>query len=143
MTCLPVTIRLTNQASGKNLDVIVVPTALTGPEIELVPSEGNSYAPATKTLTIANKADHTVSLKVTSVKLSGDAATTGSSVAIETGSWLSADASSNADAEATYTFTLTAAQAAEATNKITFTSAATNATTEVKVVLAAEAVSTP
>lgn len=143
MTCLPMTIRLTNQASGKNLDLTVVPTALTGPEIKLVPSEGNSYDPATKTLTIVNTADHTVSLKVASVKLAGDPATTGSSVAIGTTGWLTADAASKSDAEATYTFTLTTAQSLPATNKLTFTSTATTATTEVNVVLEAEEVPAP
>lgn len=137
--CRPVTIRLNNKASGKNLEIKVIPTALSGPEISLVAEEGNksTYDPATRTLTIVNENDQKAKLKVLAPTLSGEMATTGSSVVIKD-NWIAADASSVATAEGTYTFTLPTAQGSvEATNTLTFKSTLTDATTVVNVKLKA------
>ena len=137
--CRPVTIRLNNKASGKNMEIKVIPTALSGPEVSLVAEEGNksTYDPATRTLTIVNENDQTAKLKVLAPTLSGEMATTGSSVVIKE-TWLTADALSAATAEGTYTFTLSTAQGSpEATNTLTFKSTLTDATTVVNVKLKA------
>ena len=137
--CRPVTIRLNNKASGKNMEIKVIPTALSGPEVSLVAEEGNksTYDPATRTLTIVNEDGQTAKLKVLAPTLSGEMATTGSSVAIKD-NWITADAPSAATAEGTYTFTLSTAQgSAEATNTLTFKSTLTDATTVVNVKLKA------
>lgn len=137
--CRPVTIRLNNKASGKNLEIKVIPTALSGPEVSLVAEEGNksTYDPVTRTLTIVNENNQTAKLKVLAPTLSGEIPTTGSSVAIKD-NWITADAPSAATAEGTYTFTLSTAQgSAEATNTLTFKSMLTDATTVVNVKLKA------
>lgn len=137
--CRPVTIRLNNKASGKNMEIKVIPTALSGPEVSLVAEEGNksTYDPVTRTLTIVNENNQTAKLKVLAPTLSGEMATTGSSVVI-TNNWITADAPSVATAEGTYTFTLSTAQdSAEATNTLTFKSTLTDATTVVNVKLKA------
>lgn len=137
--CRPVTIRLNNKASGKNMEIKVIPTALSGPEVSLVAEEGNksTYDPATRTLTIVNENDQKAKLKVLAPTLSGEMPTTGSSVAI-TNDWIIADVPSAATAEGTYTFTLSTAQdSAEATNTLTFKSTLTDATTVVNVKLKA------
>ena len=135
----PVTIRLNNKASGKNLEIKVIPTALSGPEVSLVAEEGNksTYDPVTRTLTIVNENNQTAKLKVLAPTLSGEIPTTGSSVVIKE-TWLTADALSAATAEGTYTFTLSTAQGSpEATNTLTFKSTLTDATTVVNVKLKA------
>ncbi len=137
--CRPVTIRLNNKASGKNMEIKVIPTALSGPEVSLVAEEGNksTYDPVTRTLTIVNENNQTAKLKVLAPTLSGEMPTTGSSVAIKD-NWITADAPSAATAEGTYTFTLPTAQSsAEATNTLTFKSMLTDATTVVNVKLKA------
>ncbi|WP_304252343.1 fimbrial protein [Parabacteroides gordonii] len=137
--CRPVTIRLNNKASGKNMEIKVIPTALSGPEVSLVAEEGNksTYDPVTRTLTIVNENNQTAKLKVLAPTLSGEMPTTGSSVAIKD-NWITADAPSAATAEGTYTFTLSTAQdSAEATNTLTFKSTLTDATTVVNVKLKA------
>lgn len=131
----PVTIRLSNKASGKNLDIKVTPTTLSGPEISLLPVAGSSYDAATKTVTINNTDGQTFKLHVIAPTLSGEAGTTGSSVSVA-GAWLAADPSSAATAEGDYTFTMANAQASPSeTTTVTFTSAATSATTVVNVKL--------
>lgn len=135
--CRPVTIRITNKVSGKNLDIKVIPTALSGPEISLVAdgSEGCTYDAATKTVTIPNKNGQTVKLKAVAPTLAAPPATTGSSVVI-TDAWITADAASIATAEGIYTFTLPTAQGSSgATNVLTFKSTLTGATTVVTVKL--------
>lgn len=135
--CRPVTIRITNKVSGKNLDIKVIPTALSGPEICLVAdgSEGCTYDAATKTVTIPNKNGQTVKLKAVAPTLAAPPATTGSSVVI-TDAWITADAASIATAEGIYTFTLPTAQGSSgATNVLTFKSTLTGATTVVTVKL--------
>ena len=135
--CRPVTIRITNKVSGKDLDIKVIPTALSGPEISLVAdeSEGCTYDAVTKTVTIPNKNGQTVKLKAVAPTLAAPPATTGSSVAI-TNAWITADAASIATAEGIYTFTLPTAQgSSDATNALTFKSTLTGATTVVTVKL--------
>ena len=131
-----VTIRLSNKASGKNLDIRVIPTDLSGPEITLEAVEGSSYDPATNTVTITNTNDQSFKLKVSAVTLGDEGKTTGSSVVIGTSSWLTVDAASKTEAEGIYTFTLGSVQSPGTTNTLTFTSTATNGTTVVHVVLA-------
>ena len=131
-----VTIRLSNKASGKNLDIRVIPTELSGPEITLEAVEGSSYDPATGTVTITNTNDQSFKLKVSAVTLGDEGKTTGSSVVIGTSSWLTVDAASKTEAEGIYTFTLGSAQSPGTTNTLTFTSTATNGTTVVHVALA-------
>ena len=131
----PVTIRLSNKASGKNLDIKVTPTALSGPAISLVPVAGSSYDAATNTVTIDNTDGQTFKLHAIAPTLSGEAGTTGSSVSVA-GVWLTADPSSAATAEDDYTFTMATAQASpDETTTVTLTSAATSATTVVNVKL--------
>ena len=131
-----VTIRLSNKASGKNLDIRVIPTDLSGPEITLEAVEGSSYDPATGTVTITNTNDQSFKLKVSAVTLGDEGKTTGSSVVIGTSSWLTVDAASKTEAEGIYTFTLGSVQSPGTTNTLTFTSKATNGTTVVHVALA-------
>ena len=131
-----VTIRLSNKASGKNLDIRVIPTDLSGPEITLEAVEGSSYDPATGTVTITNTNDQSFKLKVSAVTLGDEGKTTGSSVVIGTSSWLTVDAASKTEAEGIYTFTLGSVQSPGTTNTLTFTSTATNGTTVVHVALA-------
>ena len=131
----PVTIRLSNKASGKNLDIKVTPTALSGPAISLVPVAGSSYDAATNTVTIDNTDGQTFKLHAIAPTLSGEAGTTGSSVSVA-GAWLVADQASVTTAEGDYTFTMANAQGDPGeTTTVTLTSAATSATTVVNVVL--------
>lgn len=131
----PVTIRLSNKASGKNLDIKVTPTALSGPEISLVSVEGSSYDAATKTVTINNTDGQTFKLHAIAPALSGEAGTTGSSVSVA-GAWLTADQASVTTAEGDYEFTMANAQdSPDATTTVTLTSAATSATTVINVKL--------
>ncbi|WP_455637604.1 fimbrial protein [Parabacteroides sp.] len=135
----PVTIRLTNKASGSKYNVVIVPKDQTSPEISLVADEGNTntYDPTTHTVTILNEASQTIKLKATAVTLDSEEATTGSSVVI-TNDWIEADNATVSDAEGIYTFTLKTAQDLEtATNTLTFKSTATEAETIVHVVLKA------
>lgn len=85
----PVTIQLTNVASGKTLDVIVVPKDQTGPEISLVAEEGNTntYNATTRTVTLLNENGQAVQLKATAVAIPGESPETGSSVA-STDNWI-------------------------------------------------------
>ena len=131
-----VTIRLSNKASGKNLDIRVIPTDLSGPEITLEAVEGSSYDPATGTVTITNTNDQSFKLKVSAVTLGDEGKTTGSSVVIGTPSWLTVDEAGKTEAEGIYTFTLGSVQSPGTTNTLTFTSTATNGTTVVHVALA-------
>lgn len=140
MTCRPVTIRLTNKVGGKNMDIKVIPTSLSGPEISLEAEDGNdsTYDAANNTLTLPNKAGQTATLKVLAPTLAGEIPTTGSSVDI-TGDWIASDAPNVDTAEGTYIFTMENAQdnVDAATATLTFKSALTEATTIVNVKLKA------
>lgn len=135
----PVTIQLTNVASGKTLDVIVVPKDQTGPDISLVEEDGNNntYNAATRTVTLLNEDGQAIQLKATAVAIPGESPETGSSAA-STDNWVQVSPASSADAEGVYTITLpTAKDNAEYTTTLTFTSAATGAKTTVNVKLKA------
>lgn len=137
--CRPVTIRITNKVSGKNLDIKVIPTALSGPETSLVAdgSEGCTYDAATKTVTIPNKDSQTFKLKAVAPTLASEAATTGSG-AVVTSNWITVDQASVDAAEGTYTFTMgTHQDDVNSTNTLTFTSTSTTGTTVVTVKLKA------
>ena len=133
----PVTIQLTNVASGKTLDVIVVPKDQTGPEISLVAEEGNTntYNATTRTVTLLNENGQAVQLKATAVAIPGESPETGSSVA-STDNWIQVSPASSAEAEGVYTVTLPAAKDnATYTTTLTFTSTVTGAKTTVNVKL--------
>lgn len=137
--CRTVTIRISNKVSGKNLDINVIPTALSGPEISFVAEDGNlsTYDAATRTLTLVNKDAQTAKFIVTASTLASEVATTGSSAAV-TNAWIKVAPASVSEAEGTYTFTMETAQvSAESTNTLTFTSAATGGKTVVNVKLEA------
>lgn len=137
--CRPVTIRITNKVSGKNLDIKVTPTTLSGPEISLVAegSEGCTYDAATKTVTIPNTDSRAFKLKAVAPTLSGEDGTTGSGAAVAN-DWIIVDPASAATAEGIYTFTMgTHQDNVNSTNTLTFTSAATTGTTVITVKLEA------
>ena len=138
--CRPVTIRITNKVSGKNLDIKVTPTTLSGPEISLVAegSEGCTYDAATKTVTIPNTNGRTFKLKAVAPTLASAPGTTGSSVAVAS-DWITVEPASVDAAEGIYPFTMASAQGSpeSTTNTLTFTSAATTGTTVITVKLEA------
>ncbi|MCC8171554.1 MAG: hypothetical protein LIP00_07160, partial [Parabacteroides sp.] len=135
----PVTIRLTNKASGKKKDIRIIPTP--GPEVVVSASDAadnqNKYDAATRTLTLYNVANSAKVLTVTAEDLSTDeAANTGSSVDVTDCSWLTPNQSSSSDASADYTFTLAAAQdPLPGAGKLKFVATATGAETVVNVLL--------
>ncbi|WP_301043314.1 hypothetical protein, partial [Parabacteroides goldsteinii] len=133
----PVTIQLTNVASGKTLDVIVVPKDQTGPEISLVEEESNdnTYNAATRTVTLLNEDGQAIQLKATAVAIPGESPETGSST-VSADNWIQVSPASSAEAEGVYTITLpTAKDNATYTTTLTFTSTATGAKTTVNVKL--------
>ena len=135
----PVTIRLTNKASGKKKDIKIIPTP--GPEVVVSASDAsdnrNTYDAGTRTLTLYNVANSAKVFTVTAEDLStDDAANTGSSVTPTGCDWLTVSPASVTDATGDYTFTLAAAQTPiPAAGTLTFTATATGATTVVNVVL--------
>lgn len=135
----PVTIRLTNTASGKKKDIKIIPTP--GPEIAVSASDAagnlNTYDAATRTLTLYNVANSAKVFTVTAEDLStDDTPNTGSSVTATGCDWLTIAPASLPDASGDYTFTLSAAQTPiPAAGTLTFTATATGATTVVNVVL--------
>ena len=133
----PVTIQLTNVASGKTLDVIVVPKDQTGPDISLVEEESNNntYNAATRTVTLLNEDGQAIQLKATAVAIPGESPETGSST-VSADNWIQVSPASSAAAEGVYTITLpTAKDNATYTTTLTFTSTATGAKTTVNVKL--------
>lgn len=123
-TIQPVTIRLSNPASGKRKDITVIPTA--GPEITFAEGFGTLK---NGVLTMYNSANQTTKLHVAAETREG---TTGSTLSIEGApSWLTADASSLNTAEGDYTLTLNAAQSEGTQATITFTSTASTAATTI------------
>lgn len=138
--CRPVTIRITNKVSGKNLDIKVTPTTLSGPEISLVAegSEGCTYDAATKTVTIPNTDGRAFKLKAVAPTLASAPGTTGSSVAVAS-DWITVEPASVDAAEGIYPFMMASAQGSpeSTTNTLTFTSAATTGTTVITVKLEA------
>lgn len=135
----PVTIRLTNKASGKKKDIQIIPTP--GPEVAVSAADAagnlNKYDAATRTLTLYNVANSAKVLTVTAEDLSTDAAAnTGSTVTATGCDWLTVAPNSLTDASGDYTFTLATAQdPIPAAGTLTFTATATGATSVVDVVL--------
>ncbi len=137
---LPVTIRLTNPASGMRKDIKVFATK--GPEVTMVKEEGSTstFDAKTMTATIENTNGKTIKLHVVSESRSDGAETptitTGSTAEVAAGaSWLTVSENVT-DAEGDYTLTLGTAQGdVSANTTVTFTSTASTAVTTVKVVL--------
>ena len=138
---LPVTIRLTNPASGMRKDIKVFATK--GPEVTMVKEEGSTstFDAKTMTATIENTNGKTIKLHVVSESRSDGAETptitTGSTAEVAAGaSWLTVSENVTT-AEGDYTLTLGAAQTLPASTTVTFTSTASTVATTVKVVLKA------
>lgn len=137
---LPVTIRLTNPASGMRKEIKVIATQ--GPEVSLASQEGNysKYDAATKIVTMYNVVGQTVKLHVVAETRKGGTAeapteTTGSTIAV-TEDWLTASADVAA-ATGDYTLTLGAKQSASPlpSNTVAITSTASTVVTNIKVML--------
>lgn len=138
-TILPVTIRLTNKASGARKEITVVPTQ--GPTISWnsVSDNYNTFDPKTMTATIYNVDQQAITLHAlaetrtdpeTQLETTGSTATVVNSLP-----WLSV-AGDGSTAEADYTITLSTAQSLPAANAtVDFTSTASNAVTTVNVKL--------
>ncbi len=136
---LPVTIRLTNPASGIRKDIKVFATR--GPEVTPVKEEGSTstFDAATMTATIENTDGKTIKLHVVSESRSDGAEppaiTTGCTVKVADGApWLTGSGDVTGE-EGDYTLTLGTAQTLPASATVTFTSTASTAVTTVKVVL--------
>lgn len=137
---LPVTIRLTNPASGDRKEIVVIPTP--GPAISLaLDYKGFSkFDPDKLIATIYNVVGQTVKLHVVAESRSDGAEnptiTTGSSAAVKAGdAWLTAS-SDIADAEGDYTLTLGTAQSPlPASTTVDFTSTASTEKSTVTVQL--------
>lgn len=136
---LPVTVRLTNLASGKRKEIKVIATV--GPKLNLVEESGNysKFDAATMTATMYNVVGQTLKLHVVAETRKGGTVeapteTTGSTVAV-TDSWLTASGDVTT-AEGEYTLTLGTKQSdpLPSTN-VTFTSTASTAVSKLKVVL--------
>lgn len=138
---LPVTIRLTNPASGMRKEIKVVATP--GPVVSWTQGSDaadkyNVFDVASHTATIYNLAGQKIKLHVAAASRTvSDVETTGSSIAV-TDSWLTASDASLTTAEGDYTLTLGAAQSslpAFTTATATFTATASTASTKVNVKL--------
>lgn len=133
---LPVTIRLTNPASGEHKDILVKPTA--GPVISWTQAAENYnvFDQTSMTATLYNVTGQAITLKVISdKKVEGDVTTTGSSATISgTPNWLSIDPASDADnAETDYTLTVGSGGSASSTTTVDFTSTVSNKATQITV----------
>lgn len=136
---LPVTIRLTNPASGMRKEIKIVATQ--GPQVKAVAEEGNhnKFDAATMTATMYNVDGQTLKLHVVAETRKGGTPenpteTTGSTVVV-TENWLTTSADV-ATAEGDYTLTLPTKQGTPlASTDVTFTSSASMAASKIKVVL--------
>lgn len=128
----PLTIRLTNAASGKKKDIRVIPTP--GPELSYAAAnaEGTLSKYADGVVTLYNIKGQKIMLTATSEELNG---TTGCTAATTT-SWLTLSPASVTATAGDYTLTLGAVQTLPAdAGTVTFTSTATKAVTTVSVKL--------
>ena len=134
---LPVTIRLTNPASGEHKDIVVKPQA--GPEISWTAAAGNynTFDAESLTATLYNATGQTILLKVTAdTKVEGQTTTTGSSAAIaDAPAWLSIDPANSDQAVADYTLTVGSGGDNNGTATVNFTPTVNNKTTAVTVQL--------
>lgn len=143
----PVTIRLTNPASGNVKDIRVIPTP--GPALSLAASYSGfaKFDPKTLVATVYNAAGQTIKLHAVAEtrKDASDVETTGSSVDVANATGFSADQASAATAEADYTLTLGAAQSAPAdyAGYYTFASTASKGVSKVTVKLKNPAITMP
>lgn len=136
---LPVTIRLTNPASGMRKEIKIVPTS--SPQVSFVSEAGNysKFDAATMTTTLYNLAGQSVKLHVVAETRKGGTAEapteiTGSTVAV-TDSWLTVSGNV-ATAAGDYTLTLGTQQTDPLpSTAITFTSVASTAISKINVVL--------
>lgn len=128
----PLTIRLTNTASGKKKDIRVIPTP--GPELSyaVANTEGTLSKYADGVVTLYNIKGQKIVLTATSEELNG---TTGSR-AVSAVSWLTLSPASVTTAAGDYTLTLGTVQTLPAdAGTVTFTSTATKAVTKLSVKL--------
>lgn len=132
---LPVTIRLTNKASGKRKEIKVRPTQ--GPAVTLLAAEGTTFDPETMTATLWNEAGTAINFKVVAESRSDKAepptVTTGSSATAS--DWLTLSPADATTAEADYIFALTDLQTDGAEGFIEFTATASGAKTRIKVIV--------
>ena len=143
----PVTIRLTNPASGNTKDIRVIPTP--GPALSLATSYSGfaKFDPKTLVATIYNAAGQNITLHAVAEtrKDASDVETTGSSLDVANATGFTANQPSAATAEADYTLTLDAAQAtpADYAGYYTFTATASKGTSKVTVKLKDPAITAP
>lgn len=134
-TLLPVTIRLTNTASGEYKNIVVIPTE--GPEISWTAVEGNYniFDAKTMTATLYNAADQVITLHLES-ETRGEKTGCSAEIAEAANTWLSGSGTLTG-ATADYTLTLTSAQAnpSEATATVDFKSTASEVTRQITVKL--------
>ena len=135
----PVTIRLTNRASGESKDIVI--TRAVGPVMSWAAEKDvyTGFDAATNTAYFYNLANQELKLTANSeLRVYDDASEkTGSKLDLSGASYLTADKSESADQETTYTLTLGTAQGVIPNPADVFkvTSTASKAATSVKVVL--------
>lgn len=135
---LPVTLRLTNPASGERKNITVIPAP--GPVItQSADVSYSTFDPKTLVATLYNVAEQTLKLNAV-VESRSDRAehptiTTGSTATIDASAttWLSVTPSSATTAEETYELKLTAAQSAGDHTTVDFISTATKEKTQITV----------
>ena len=135
---LPVTIRLTNKASGENKDITVVPAI--GPKLSWTPVDGFvKFNEFTNTVYFYNLDNQSITLTATSEQRTYPDGSTkvGSSVDLSGASYIASDRSEIQEAEGEYVLTMASAQGAipNPGDKFTVTSIASKAATTVTVVL--------
>ena len=134
---LPVTIRVTNKASGEYKNIVVIPT--TGPAISWTKAEGNynTYDEENMIATLYNVANQTISLHVESeTRTVGEETKTGCTATIASAatSWLSGSGELTG-ATADYELKLISAQNVSSTATVDFTSIASNVASQITVKL--------
>lgn len=135
---LPVTIRLTNKASGENKDITVVPAV--GPRLSWTPVEGFvNFDASTNTMYLYNLANQSITLTAIAEQRSyADGSTkVGSSVDLSGASYIASNRPEILEAEGEYVFTMADAQGTipAPSDKFTVASIASGAATTVTVVL--------
>lgn len=143
----PVTIRLTNPASGNVKDIRVIPTP--GPTLSLAASYSgfSKFDPKTMIATVYNAAGQAITLHAaaTTRKDENDLETTGSTIDVANATGFTADQASAATAETDYTLTLGTAQASAAdyAGYYAFAATASKGTSKVTVKLKDPAIIAP
>ena len=143
----PVTIRLTNPASGNVKDIRVIPTP--GPTLSLAASYSGfaKFDPKTMIATVYNADGQNITLHAVAEtrKDASDVETTGSTIDVTNATGFTADQASAATAETDYTLTLGSAQAAPAdyAGYYVFAATASKGTSKVTVKLKDPAITPP